>query len=143
MLSKHKSQRITTLSFALAITASITLASCTSARGRANSVPPHPVDVEINNNLSLPTDLTVYLAGQDEGRRILGSVPPGKTKTLQFTPSSYSEPYRLIATRALHRDVVSQPFTIGSGMTGRLIWTLVPNIIGFEDVDTVDTTVVK
>lgn len=143
MPPKLKSQRVAAVGFALAAMTTITLAGCASARARANSGPPHPVDVEVNNNLALPTDLTVYLAGLDEGRRILGSVPPGKTKTLRFTPSSYSQPYRLIATQPLRRDVVSQPFTVGSGMTGRLVWTLVPNIIGFEDVDTADTTVVK
>ena len=45
----------------------------------------------------------------------------------------------LVATRAGGRDILSQSFTVGSDMTGAIVWTLVPNIVGFENVDA-DTT---
>lgn len=138
MLPKLKSP--STRMLALAMTFANALVGCRSARAPTDSGQPHAVNVEVHNNLALPTDITIFVAGQDEGRRILGDVPPGQTKTLQFTPSSYSEPYRFLATRALRRDVVSQPFTVGSGMTGLLVWTLVPNIVGFQDIEMPDTT---
>ena len=117
------------------LTLAATLLGCASAAGRTPQARPHPVDVEVRNNLLLPTDLTVYvLRDYGAGRTLLGSVSPGRTQTLRFTPVTYTEVYRLYANPTGGRPIRSQPFTIGSDMTGRIVWTLVPNIVGFEDV---------
>lgn len=125
------------------LTAAIVICACISActpnRGGRNVRPVKAVAVEIQNNLSLPTALTIYATNGYAGRVLLGNAASAGTTTLAFTPAAYSETYRLVATRPLGRNIVSQPFTVGSEMTGRIVWTLVPNIIGFLDVDETDT----
>jgi hypothetical protein len=117
-----------------ALIPAVTIAGCASVRGRTQG-PTVPIDVEVRNNLLLPTDLTVYTVDAIGNRTLLGGVPPGATTVLRFKPVSFSEPYRLLARRALGRDIRSQSFSVLSDMTGRIIWTLVPNIVGFEDID--------
>ena len=123
---------------ATALVAVIGLAGCASLRGRTEG-PTVPVAVEVQNNLPLPTDLTVYAVTRSGARTLLGDVPPASTRSFTFKPLSFSEPYRLLATRPLRRAITSQVFTVGSDMTGRVIWTLSPNIVGFEEVDTDST----
>jgi hypothetical protein len=118
----------------LALVTAATLAGCASARNRTEG-PTLPIDLEIHNNLPLPTDLTIYAVSSAGIRSLLGSVPPATTRTLRFKPVSFSERDRLLATRAGERDVVSEPFSVGSDMTGAIVWTLVPNIVGFEEVE--------
>ena len=117
-----------------ALIPAVAVAGCASVRGRTTG-PTIPVDVEVRNNLHLPTDLTIYAVDRAGNRMLLGSVPPNATGVLRFKPVSFSEPYRLVAKRALARDIRSQSFSVLSDMTGRIIWTLVPNIVGFEDID--------
>jgi hypothetical protein len=116
----------------------IGVAACATLRGRTEG-PTVPVAIEVQNNLSIPTDLTVYAVTRSGARTLLGGVPPAATKTFTFKPVSFSEPYRLLATRSLRRAIESQVFIVGSDMTGRIIWILSPNIVGFEDVDTDST----
>lgn len=125
---------------AVRLAAALLALGCTSATTR-NEGPPRPVALEIDNNLALPTDLTIYAITDGGTRRLIGSVPPARNVTFQFTPESYSTQYRLIAKTPLGRQLRSEPFVVGSGMTGQIIWTLVPNIIGFRDVEEPDSTV--
>jgi hypothetical protein len=120
------------------LAASVGLPGCASLRGRTEG-PTVPIAVEVQNNLALPTDLTIYAVTRSGARTLLGDVPPASTKSFTFKPVSFSEPYRLLATRPLHRTIASQVFTVGSDMTGRIIWTMSPNIVGFEEVDTDST----
>lgn len=118
------------------------VAGCASAGSGRTEGPTVPVEVVVNNNLLLPTDITVYAVTESGHRTLLGSVPPQATRSFTFKPVSFSELYRLMATRALRRDVRSQVFSVVSDMTGRITWTMVPNIIGFEGppADTSATT---
>ncbi len=112
---------------------------CASARGRSGPV--RPVELDIENNLTVPTDLSVYAIRVNGGaRQIIGDVPPATTKAFQFTPDSYSEVYRLVASGPNGRAIRSQSFIVGYDMTGQIIWTLVPNIIGFRDTGTDSTS---
>jgi hypothetical protein len=107
-----------------------------------NDAPPHPIGVEVNNNLTVPTELTVYVTEDQGGSRLqVGTVPGGQTKTLSFTPVSWGQTYRLIAERQLERPLRSPPFTIPSGQTGTVAWNVVPNQVQLYDV--ADTTVAK
>lgn len=129
--------RASTFSAAVATAA---LAGCASARGGRSSGPPNPVQLEVRNNLALPSDLSVYAVAQGHSRTILGDVPPATTRTFTFKPVSYSERYYLLAIRQLKRPIRSQWFSVGDDMTGSIVWTLVPNIVGFEEIDTDSTT---
>jgi hypothetical protein len=140
---RHRTRRhgVRAVAFTIAATAAVGLSfGCATGGHHADDDAMHPVNVEINNNLTIPTVITVYVDQGGNSRRMLGTVPGAQTRTFQFTPVSFSQPYRLIAQRQLARDVRSQPFTIGSDMTGTVEWSLVPNIVGFYDVaDTVST----
>ena len=134
----HRFDRRIALLGLIAATTTI-LPGCASVHGRTEG-PTLPIDLEIHNNLLLPTDLTIFAVTESRTRTLLGSVPPASTRTLRFKPVSFSERYRLVARRAGARDIVSEPFSVGSDMTGAIVWTLVPNIIGFENIDTDSTT---
>ncbi|MEO6777905.1 MAG: hypothetical protein ABI194_00490 [Gemmatimonadaceae bacterium] len=123
--------RLAALGLALSM---VSLAACASAGGRTEGVP-IPIQLQVINNLRLPTDLTVYAVTRAGNRTLLGGVHPGATTNLTFTPVSFSEPYRLLATTANGRSIRSQSFSVVSDMTGAIVWTLVPNIVGFEIMD--------
>ncbi len=117
------------------------LSACASSHHRTNEAPPHPIAVEVQNNLTVPTELTIYIA-QDQGgfSRMIGTVPGNETKTFTFTPISWGDRYRLIGRRQLGPPLRSPPFTIASDRTGTIAWSLVPGIVTFYDV--ADTTTV-
>jgi len=135
-MSKRATFRAGTL--AAAAVAAVVLA-CASAGGGRSSGPTLPVQLEVRNNLGLPTDLSVYAITRGGSRTILGDVPPATTRTFTFKPVSFSERYYLVAYRPLKRAIRSASFSVGDDMTGRIIWTLVPNIVGFEELDTDST----
>ena len=126
---------------AVAVAVAATTA-CTPANVQRPEGKPVPVQLVVNNNLLRPTDLTIYTVDWDGQRRLLGSVPPRTIRDFSFTPVSYSEQYRFLATRITGRDIRSQVFTIGSEMTGQITWTMIPNLVAFRgtDPDTTSTT---
>jgi hypothetical protein len=117
--------------------AALTALGCASAQKKGNNDDdkPHPVGLEITNNLAVPTEITVFIVQGGGGtRQMLGTVPGTEVKTFTFTPITLSQEYRLVAERALERPVYSQPFRIGSPETGLLEWSLLENIIAFRDL---------
>lgn len=93
-----------------------------------------PIYVHLNNDLSPPSDVTVYAVTQDGIRRLIGEVPPNKDKTLKI-PSDLppGSSFRLVAERSsISRPVVSQPVTATTN--GLIIdWTLQTNSMWFPD----------
>jgi hypothetical protein len=125
---------------AWALIAIMVVASACGAFSNRNDEPIRPVTIEVKNNLTMPTQITVYMVSEEGYRQMLGDVAPSDSRTFAFTPRSYTETYRLVAQIPLARPFASQPFIIGSGMTGWIQWTMIPNIIGFWDRE--DTVVV-
>ena len=119
-----------------AIAVTVTALGCASLKKKGNDDDrPHPVGVEITNNLAVPTEVTVFVVQSGGGtRQMLGTVPGTEVKTFTFTPVTLSQEYRLVAERALERPVFSQPFRVGSPETGLLEWSLLENIIAFRDL---------
>jgi hypothetical protein len=119
-----------------AVAVTVTALGCASLNKKGNEDDrPHPVEVEITNNLAVPTEVTVFLVQTGGGtRQMLGTVPGTEVKSFTFTPITLSQEYRLIAERALERPVFSQPFRVGSPETGLLEWSLLENIIAFRDL---------
>jgi hypothetical protein len=94
----------------------------------------HPVAVEIDNNLTVPTELMIYVE-QSGIRQALGSVPGGKDKSFKFTPVSFGQPYRLVGVAQLQPyPLRSQQFTVTGPETGTVVWNLQSNILSFYDV---------
>jgi hypothetical protein len=94
----------------------------------------HPVAIEIDNNLTVPTELMIYI-DQSGIRQALGSVPGGKDKTFKFTPASFGQPYRLLGVAQLQPyPLRSQQFTFNGPEMGTVLWNLQANILSFYDV---------
>jgi hypothetical protein len=106
-----------------------------------SEAPPHPIAVEINNNLTVPTELTVFIT-QDQGgiRQMLGTVPGAQTKTFTFTPVAWATTYRLLGDRPLGGPVRSPAFTVDDPSTGTISWNVIPNQVEFYDMQQADTT---
>jgi hypothetical protein len=121
-----------TLIRSVALIPAIMLAACASAGSGRTEGATVPVDVVVKNNLLLPTDLTIYAVSSDGHRTLLGSVHPQDSATFSFKPVAFSEQYRLLAIRSGRRSIRSEPFSVVSTNTGRITWTMIPNIIGFQ-----------
>ena len=117
------------------------LAPACASLGRNDEPPPKPIQIEVKNNLTYPSELTVYIVSSGI-RQMLGFMGPSETKTFTFTPISYAQTYRLVGQLPLSRYIRSQPFTVGSEMTGMISWTLVPNIVGFWELQA-DTVIIR
>ena len=76
---------------ALAPAAMLALAACATTGGRSSGFT-LPIDLQVNNNLRLPADLSVYAVSRAGTRMLLGDVPPGQNRTLRFKPVAFSEP---------------------------------------------------
>jgi hypothetical protein len=127
---------------ALAMTAAAGLAyACASAHAkRSNDDAPHPVYVEVQNDLTIPAVISTYVL-EGVGIRIpLGDIGGGQVKSFTFTPESFGQQYRLVAYRQLSRPIYSAPFIIESPVTGTIVWSVYTGIVTFRDRDVVETT---
>lgn len=108
-----------------------------------SEAPPHPIAVEVQNNITVPTELTVFVE-QDQGgaRQMLGTVPGDQTRTFTFTPISWGQPYRLLGQRPLGGPVFSPRFTVNDPETGTITWSVIPNQVQFYN-SVVDTAATK
>jgi hypothetical protein len=110
------------------------IGACASSQHRKTTDGERQMIVHVTNNLTPPSDVTVYAVGQDGIRRLIGDVPPNKDKALKI-PGDLPPgmPFRIVADRGLGRPVVSQP--INASTDGLIIdWDLQNNSIWFPDV---------
>jgi len=98
--------------------------------GKGESIP--PLTLHVNNNLSTPTNLSIY-AVSSTGRVLLGNIDASGSKDFDFSPASYVTTYRLVAQSTLGGTMRSQTFSVGSASTERITWSLVPNTLVFDD----------
>lgn len=143
MLRRYHRTLTPTPRAAVALAALVALAACATLRQRDNA-PPHPITITVENNLALPSDLTVYSVSLAGGAQILGTARPAGNTSFQMTPRSFAEPYRLLARTPSGQRIWSDQYTVNGPETGEVVWTLVPNILAFRDVPdstaTSDTT---
>jgi hypothetical protein len=112
-----------------------TMTAC--ATGGVNTTHLHEMNVQVKNNLNEPTALTIYAVNASGSRR-LGDVPANDSVLLKWVPPDADGSYRLIAERQSERPIRSQPFSVGKNL-GTITWTLVPNILSFNEPDIIDT----
>ena len=101
------------------------LGACVSGGRTAGSQDLTTVVVE--NNLSPPTQVTVYASSSLGDRTRVGVVPPGATRPLRFPAGIGSGQIRLIALGDGGRQVASQPIPLRGGE--RVTWSLFANNI--------------
>lgn len=82
--------------------------------------------VVVNNNLSVPTALTVSIVPETGVRRLLGNVSPSGNSTLRYGGTPIGR-YRLVARTTSGAEIVSDPFVFGGG--NQVTWDLQSNII--------------
>jgi hypothetical protein len=127
------SLRRSMLGVVVAVAVTTAFGACASGHNRKGGGD-QPIIVHLNNDLSPPSDVTVYAVTQDGIRRLIGDVPPNKDRTLKVpTDVPPGSTFRLVAERsAISRPVVSQPITATTD--GLIIdWDLQTNAIWYPD----------
>jgi hypothetical protein len=112
----------------LALVLALVVGACsTTSGGRGAAKVSEPgVSIQVENDNTPSSDLTVYLVNQSGNRQILGSVPPNRTVTLNYDGPLSGGQFRLLARPNGGRDIVSNPFALGG--VARVRWSLRSNI---------------
>ena len=87
--------------------------------------------IVVENNLVPSSAMSVYALPDQGGRRLIGSVSPGETRTLRFDVFGVGGQYRFVARTTGGSDLVSNPVTIEAGDTVR--WSLASNIATVDE----------
>jgi hypothetical protein len=112
---------------ALALAAGLAPLGCATSHAKGKSP---EIVVHLTNNLTPPTDISVFAVSGDGFRRLLGDVPPNGHKVLHASVSGAAQTLRLVAQPPLGRLLRSQPFTI-SGSETLIDWDLQSNSLWF------------
>jgi hypothetical protein len=110
--------------FLTALLAAAVLGAC-SLFGRG--APGESVTIEVNNNLALPTPVTVYAYSDVGSRQLIGSLVPEKTAVLHFNSAHITGSYRFVAVVRRGAQIVSTPVSLTGGET--LTWELRNNVL--------------
>lgn len=111
------------------------VAGCASSGGGSGSEAGGPeedqgdgvgtIRVVVENRINPPQSLTVTLTS-DMGRRLLGSVGPAQTRTINYEHGALGgESYRLIAQTQAGIEITSTPFRLSAGV--EVLWRLPAN----------------
>ncbi len=107
----------------------LTLAAgaCASARGGAGAASAGSVTVDVRNNLTPPTSVSVRVVPENGVGTLLGSVGPSGTARFSFDPALATGRYRLVARTTAGTDIDSNPFTLGEGEVAT--WDMQANLV--------------
>jgi hypothetical protein len=114
---------------ALALTAGLAPAACATSRARGGAP---EIVVHLTNNLTPPSDVSIYAVSEDGFRRLLGDVAPNGRKVLRVPVHGAAQTLRLVAQLPLGRGLRSQPFTVSGGRTV-IDWDLQTNSLWFPN----------
>jgi len=88
------------------------------------------VDVEVNNDLAVPTPLTIYIVSDVGNRQMIGTVSPNRTTRLTYRAGVVTGNYRLVARVASQTQgdyLASNSVALTGGET--VMWQLRNNVI--------------
>jgi FtsP/CotA-like multicopper oxidase with cupredoxin domain len=91
------------------------------------STPGETVTLEVDNNLSVPTGVTVYAYSDVGSRQLIGNVLPGRQTVLHFHAGHITGSYRFVAVAAREAQLVSNPISLNGGET--VSWELRNNTL--------------
>jgi hypothetical protein len=101
------------------------LHACSSmGRGRSEEAV-----INVENTLYTRSSVTVYIYSDVGQRYLVGSVPPGTSRSLRFRAADIVGRYQLRAHIDRGAEMVSPPFALNGGET--LFWDLRQNTITF------------
>ena len=115
---------------ALALAVGVSPVACATSHAKGKGSPPEIV-VHLTNDLTPPSDVSVFAVSEDGFRRLLGDVPPNGHKVLHASVSGAAQTFRLVAQLPLGRVLRSQPFTISGGGQTLIDWNLQSNSMWF------------
>lgn len=115
---------------ALALALLLAAAGCGAGRKRPGTEAPPEVQIVVENNLPLPTSLTVYVLPENGGRILLGTLPAGTTGSFRYRPRNLGFLHRLVARDAGGNDRASDLFRF-SGRS-RVVWDVRGNLLVTE-----------
>lgn len=106
------------------------VAGCSTARPGAR--PGGVSDAErvtfrIQNDLVVPSSVSVFIVTEDGDRQLLGQVPADTARTLVFRPRFHSLEHQLLAETETGRRIASNPFTLAG--TTHVTWRLQANYL--------------
>jgi hypothetical protein len=79
----------------------------------------------VENNLAMPSSLTVYAVPEIGTRTLVGTVTSSANATLRFDPIGAGGQYRFVAQTTRGNELISNPVTFSPGATIR--WNLAAN----------------
>ena len=103
--------------------ATLLLVACASTQ----KGPTTSVDVHIENNLIPPSTVTVYFVPEAGIERMIGTVVPATTKTLQYRGLQPVGEYRLVARGTNNSNVVSSVVVMDN--VAAIDWSLATNYL--------------
>ena len=114
---------------ALMVVLSLSLSACATMGGR-RSESANQISVRVQNDLVVPSVLTVFIVDDLGTRRLIGNVPANVSSTLSYEPSLPSGRYHLMARTTSGAEISSQTITATAGET--IVWRLSNNLINVE-----------
>ena len=85
----------------------------------------------VENNLAVPTTLSIYAVPEVGTRIFVGTVTSSANATLRFDPIGAAGRYRLVAETTTGAEIVSNPISFSPGATIR--WNLSANLASVRD----------
>jgi hypothetical protein len=118
---------------ALIFMAATAVGGCASGHSHRGGGEQQQIVVHLKNDLTPPSDVTVYAVTDDGTRRLLGDVPPNKDRVLRIPTEIFpGTRFRIVAEPTGGRRVVSQPITASN--EGLIIdWDLQTNSMWFPE----------
>ncbi|HET6762059.1 MAG TPA: hypothetical protein VFH27_00270 [Longimicrobiaceae bacterium] len=105
----------------------VSLSACATgarASGEANDI---AFTVRVNNNLTVPDEVSVFIVNELGNSRLLGSVPATRSRTFRYSPSAPGGSYHLRARGTAGGEQQSDLFTVATHETA--VWTLDSNTV--------------
>jgi hypothetical protein len=101
----------------------VTAGGCATGGSRAGQGRP---TIVVDNDVTPPTAVTVYVVDEFDNRRLLGNLNPLELQAFTVTPNSTGQ-YQLMARTTAGSEVVSRRFTLLAGETAQ--WRLSVNVV--------------
>lgn len=103
----------------------LVLGACATAGGAGGEET--VVDIEVENTLSPPVSVTIWIVPELDPRELLGTVGPGEAEAFSYTAGAAGR-YRLVAETTAGGDLLSRRFAI-PGDVETVSWNMSTNTV--------------